>query len=485
MGHPGIRALACAVSFCGVSCQEAAAQIVRTLWGPPLAISSGRLGVWNPAIARDGAGDVTAAWVQKTALSVDGFGLATLPIGAKRWMPAITVDDKNGGGYPSRPAIVRTQGRIILAWNYQGTRAAHNRLIAAIVRPGPPLAGTLRILSPLAQNFASHPPAMIRDSEGDTFVAWVQQGRAQSSQTIFAAIQPKGTTDWQGPFRVARPARTISGVTLVSGAKGLVYAIWPQRSRRYVSIKAVILHPDGTRDARAETIMRTPASHSLFHVTSAVGSDGRIVVAWGTYDPRFGRNLIMAARYEEKAASWSPPVIISSRRQGNARHPVAAANMEGTILVAWRQHRAQGGAIDAAFLPSGHRAWRRPEQVVAPRSEKARPGRPALTTDSVGDFIMAWRQFIGGQTRIDASVRQTTTKRWTPPIMVNDPSIGENTALRDIPSLLKKRLIALYGAPAGPRVSNPVLSGGTRGPVIAVWSQGNSQYTAIYASRYR
>ncbi len=145
----------------------------------------------------------------------------------------------------------------------------------------------------------------------------------------------------------------------------------------------------------------------------------------------------------------------------------------------------RGGAIDAAFLPSGHRAWRRPEQVVAPRSEKARPGRPALTTDSAGDFIMAWRQFIGGQTRIDASVRQTTTKRWTPPIMVNDPSIGENTALRDIPSLLKKRLIALYGAPAGPRVSNPVLSGGTRGPVIAVWSQGNSQYTAIYASRYR
>ncbi len=69
--------------------------------------------------------------------------------------------------------------------------------------------------------------------------------------------------------------------------------------------------------------------------------------------------------------------------------------------------------------------------------------------------------------------------------MINNPHIGEHATLGGIAAPLKMLLTATYGAPAGPQVGNPVLTDAVHGPVIAIWEQGNSQHTAVYASYYR
>ncbi len=151
-------------------------------------------------------------------------------------------------------------------------------------------------------------------------------------------------------------------------------------------------------------------------------ADSRVHVVWEDY--RAGNADIYYAY--RSGANWSANVRISHGSLGDAQEFPALAAYNRALYVVWRDSARLGSAINGNISTDAGDTWLAVDQEVSDMGGVS--DRPALTLDSSGTPVAAWRVVSGTQTLLYADRRVLTT--WgTDELVVDTTSTKQHLAL--------------------------------------------------------
>jgi len=221
-------------------------------------------------------------------------------------------------------------------------------------------------------------PAAAYGDSGRLTLAWTSGGEGPT--TLPMAQRPLG-----GPFAASPALATGTGAAepaLARGPGGELYAAWVISEGGGLVVMATRVLPDGNV-VSAQRLSALGANSS--EPALAVGSDGRVAVAWTTFDPE-GNGQILAV-HGTLGAPLTPR--IASVGDTTASDPDVAFGVGGALHVAWTRLDSEGDGrikaaaelVDETFGPS---------RAISPAGPNAT--EPALAPVPGGGLAFAWTE---------------------------------------------------------------------------------------------
>jgi hypothetical protein len=350
-------------------------------WAPPDALSDRRdTDQRAPAIARNAAGDHLAAWVGSPAAA--GAGTGRVRIAERRgrdgvWSRERTIS-RAGVGAPA--VAISPRGAAIVAWGVRGR-------VEVAIRPG----RRARWRTGLAARGPGHVTdvAVAVDASGAMAVMWAEAIGA--GHRVRRALLPPGATRFRpGASSVVTTGRPA----LVTGAAGNGAAAWTADGRVFLARST----PSGF-----ERPLRIGDGDSPVP-SMAMGSGGRLVVAWRTRLPG-GTAVVGAAVTDEEGRVRN----LGDLAVGD--DPRAGMNARGDAAVAWVVSDTGGdrGGVAAVAARSGG-PWR-PVSVVRQSLCACRYAVADVAVDGAGGLLVAWRRYSRRAADLAAVTARSATGR--------------------------------------------------------------------------
>jgi len=291
----------------------------------PNDISEASLEVRDAAIGMDDAGDVVAAWAERSsppAASHFAIRVATRSASTGVWGPAVTLAPPDGNLFAGPSLAVAPTGLAAVTWIQDGFPRAS--------------LGDIRLGSwntPVDLSEGDHDagpgsPGVAMSDAGDVLVAW------PTGLDLRAAYFSHARAAWDfrgriGDFRsLDRPGAAID-------AAGRALVVWPSPS----GVESAVRAPETGAWSRPEPI--SDARDDLHEPALAVDSRGNAVALWDVG----GGGGIQAAMRPGTTGEWLPPTRIS---EDLAASPAVGIDASSTAVAVW--WRVSGGPVSAPFF---------------------------------------------------------------------------------------------------------------------------------------
>jgi hypothetical protein len=319
----------------------------------------------EPAVAQDTAGDSVVVWSDR--------GTTPVTVKARRFDPAgapaggeIVV--ATGGAIPR--VAMTPEGAFAVVW--QNGERVFLRRYDPLGRPE----GDVVAVQPPAGDPTNATPDVALDAGGTAFVVWVSTRSLRDDSLLLQrfdrANQPLGAREEvaKGLHANPRVAVNATGSLLVSwdDGRGALWDVWARRFDAPTGAWA----PE-TRISTSESGMRRGGNPILYRE-----GDGAVVF-WD-----LTASAVRARRLDAHGVAVDAEIPVSLD-VASFTYPAAAADAEGTALVAWQ---GTDSVLHAAFFD---RAWQRlgPDFFVSsPRDDFEL--EPAVAAGGTGNLLVAW-----------------------------------------------------------------------------------------------
>lgn len=401
--------------------------------------------------------DVVSSIVRRAALAASvavclGIGMAQAAVS-----PVIQVnvaDDALG-----RPLLARdAAGRVLVVWrqSVQTNDGFHSAITARLYSAdGTPLGEAFPISDPSAAS--ANDPAAAMDAAGNFVVSWVQSASG-TRQLLTRRFAPGGVAQGEPIVVTELTAEGGRSAVAMDRSRGFVVA-WQEVVLREVgagrrgasTVYARRYDEEGTATSPSVTVNSSTteptSSGELYEPTAPalalLDADGSFIVAWHDLarQAQLGlRGVIDARRFSRTGQPLGAEFRVSPAMPGGASQPVADADSNGTIAIAWgsshptgddsysgedlllRRYSAKGDALGDA-QPVSH------ELLIALPA--------ALSMNRSGHYVTAW---VGTSSSYCCVPAHLTYLRFTPngqpdgePVTVSDeyPQSSPAAALGD------------------------------------------------------
>jgi hypothetical protein len=341
-------------------------------WEAPVTVAAlGGESATQVKVAVNDLGHAVLAWRQLTA-GVDTVWAQTYtPIGG--WQTQVRLDVDNGTSYSPLGLAMDAAGNAIVLWRHDivGSGGASGIFHARFV-PGSGWT-TASALALGANVTAAFSPSVGFDASGNAVAVWMQSGIAGSNAASARWLPGSG---WTATEVIETGNDAVSEPQVAVNANGAAAAVWLQNGRVWSN-----RYTPGAgwgSAVPADTAGSPPLAPQV-----AIDSSGNALAVWRQSDgtrPRIWANRATAG------GAWGTAATISAAGV-EGYDPALAGNAAGRGVAVWRSYDAAVGRYTttaAVFTPAG--GWGA-AQAIEP-TEQSRP--PKVAVDPNGDAVVVW-----------------------------------------------------------------------------------------------
>lgn len=346
-----------------------AAQAAPKVWNLPGAtISSSDGPASTPAFATGTDGTVYAVWTRRYGSTNYRIEFSQRAPGGE-FTPGKAISADSGAAFA--PQIVQaTDGRLIAVWYRGGKIEASERM------PGGEF-GTPLVISPNDRTASNPRISAPADSQSTIVIVWDQTGGSFGPR-IGASVW-RADLGFSDPFPISNENQPATGArVLYDPTEDQHVAMWSAEVAGHTRVQTSIRIGGGA--------FQTPVNHSSGNVNSrdaefAVGSDGRIMLAW---------NSNLPTGWAIQARHWgsSTPVVTLSEDGNPSFDPEVAAGPAGGFIVTWAESMTDGKRIRIAERPAAGPFS--PAQTISPADVTA--SQPLAAIAGNGTAYLTWLQ---------------------------------------------------------------------------------------------
>jgi hypothetical protein len=278
-------------------------------------------------LALDGAGRVTAAWVQRRAGGPFVVRVARSAVGRAAWLlssDVLRVQPNPFVGIDTGPALsLNDRGQLLAGWREPA--GLGTRLLSAMRAPGKHWRAPQLIAESDTNGFA---PSLALSPGGSAIAGWSGAFSAVSAKMV--ALRPREGSAWG-------PAETVGsgdggGPFVALSDRGDALAMWGtgQETTQLIHILAAVRRPGQGWPAPTLLHTRDTGGSPIFVSVpgGAVANDGSAFV-FISEEERASPGATLAALHTPAGGQWSVQGIL--QRDG----PVPAVDSDGSAAVAW------------------------------------------------------------------------------------------------------------------------------------------------------
>jgi hypothetical protein len=341
-------------------------------WEAPVTVASlgGNLAS-QVKVAVNDLGHAILMWRQFTAGIETVWAASYTPAGG--WQTQVRLDVDNATSYAPLALAMDTAGNAIALWRHDiaGSGGASGIFHARFV-PGSGWT-TASALALGANVTAATSPSVRFDASGTAVAVWVQSGATGNNIASARWVPGSG---WTTTELLESSNDSASDPQLAVNVNGDAVAVWVQNGAIWSNRR-----PAGGIWGAAVQVKPPPVAADNPRVT--IDGDGNAVVAWRESD---GSRLRVWASRSAAALGWTTPVAVSAAGVEGYDHALAG-NASGQVVAAWRSYDHSVGRYTttaATFTPTA--GWGAATAIEP--TEQARP--PAVVVAPDGDATVVW-----------------------------------------------------------------------------------------------
>jgi hypothetical protein len=388
---------------------EASTRSAGGRWSVSVRLTSGHYGVTRPNVVMDAHGEAIVVWSQTTRKDKSDTLRTALDVKIHRpngrWgrtlvLPSSSESFRDDGRFAPDPAIaLNDRGNATVA--YRVRHASREYIALATHRPGGRWRHPILVL-PIA--YCSE-LEVARDERGETILAWINGTRRGTHTWVEALVL--GSDDKPAfPRKVLSPTGGREGghaekLDLAADDRGDAVLSWGQKH----SV------PNGNEDqgpGPLEAATRQVGSGFTgptkllgdaprlqgYSPSVAIAPDGEATALFTHYEPpppmSETEDLTAEFATHPVGGSWSPPVRLSPRQDGEALQLASAPS--GDLMALWRTGTPpEFRRIVTSLEPVGATTWQKPLPLLSERSSE----RAANTTLALADDDKATAAWTG------------------------------------------------------------------------------------------
>ena len=408
----------------------------------------------NPAVTFDDAGNFFVVWEDERNGNKDIFAQKFDASGNAISVNFQLNDDNNQKNQKFPAVAFQKPGNFIVVW--EDDRNDYGDIYLQPLSSNGTLIGTNSKINDDVNSAWQYYPAIALDNAGNFVVVWEDERNGDGD--IYAQRFSQDGTRNGSNFRVNSDNTSAWQMLPAVGmdSSGNFTVVWIDFQNNAGGIYGQQYHADGTKigsnfqisDNNASIIYQNP-------IAIAVNGTGDAIVVW--QDNRNGNSDIYAQYHKAGSATNSNNFRVNDDNGTAAqRSPVVGIDKNGNFVIVWQDERNGDADIyaqrySADGTPQGNNFQ------INDGGSSTWQGSPAMTMDSVGNFIVVWASFAGGE-NIFARRFQADGTSLGPSFQVND---NNNS-----------------------RTSSPSIAMDKNGNFIVTWVDWRDGDENIYAQRF-
>ncbi|CUW41463.1 conserved exported protein of unknown function (Sialidases 52-296) [Magnetospirillum sp. XM-1] len=353
-------------------------------------------------------------------------------------------DAKRSGCAPENTALACAQvaspafladGSLALAWAAGGrVMLARSTDLGASFQPAVAVNG-----GPEAVDVSGDSrPAVAADSKGRVFVAWSVRKDSAYNGTLFLARSTDGGASFMPPRHVASDPSSQRFTVLRTDARDRLYMAWIDKREGTAAKKAgqayrgaalaVAWSDDGAETFAFEGIAQSNSCECC-RIAFDFDKTGRPLVMWRhVFEPNIRDHALMVFADRDKPGSIRKVAEDNWRVDACPHHgPALAAAADGSVHAAWYTAGTARKGVFYARAAGPDAAFSEPRPLGNPATTVSHPQVLALK----GRLWMAWKEFDGETTTVQAQVSDDSGRTWSQP-----KGLARTTDASDRPILL-------------------------------------------------
>jgi len=225
------------------------------------------------------------------------------------------------------------------------------------------------------------------------------------------APAPTVPITWSSPVNVSNNAGVSLSPAVAVGTTGTLHAVWYDNSiSGNLDIFYARKEPNQSWSAPV-CIANTPGGS--YWPAIAIDTTDNVHVAWE--DVGTGRDILYAMKPAGSTA-WTAPVTVTAVLSGTARFVALATDSAGNVHAVWNDDTPGNAEIYYAMRPRGAITWTTPAIVA---STPGTSWAPTIAADVTGTLHVAWHDFTPGVTEIYYATKPGPAEPWSSPIDVS------------------------------------------------------------------
>lgn len=344
---------------------------------PPVGDTDG-----NAAIAIDPMGNAVAAWGRTAGSSAtEDIWVAMYNHSLRVWTGAVKIS--GGGSASNARAALDDEGNAIFVWDEGFPTQIMSRTLSNNGAWDPPLSSPPHPVA--SSKNAQVSPQIVIDSSGDALVIWMEFFRG--IDRIHSAKKIYGMP-WTNLGEISsgiNSANLTSSKVIAMNKAGSAIAVWEESDGISYEIHGA-QYINGSWQPPLP-IFAEEGKNARFPSTG-IDSAGNAVIVWN-------QNQIIQSKTLIHGQLSLTPLTVSNPSYPS-QHPDIGVDAMGNAVVVYERDNAMHKFISSARLPFKASAWTTPVDVSGPSlSETAAAGYPVLSTNSIGDGVVIWKEFNG------------------------------------------------------------------------------------------
>jgi hypothetical protein len=359
----------------------------------------------TPEIAFDPQGNAVAVWVQDAGgvSGIENIWASRYSATTGLWTAPQLIETDDSGAALHPKAAMDSAGNAVVVWHQSdGNRNAvwSNRYLA-----GSSSWSGATLLGSDSQGQAEFAQLAI-DAAGNVLAVWHQYnplGNSIMARRFDRLLNLWGTPQ---PIESNQPSAVLSP-QLAMNARGDAVVVWQAFSGTRSDIMAS-RHSASTGSWTSPGLLETNNAGDASEPQAAIDAQGNITAVW--YQSDGSVTSIWANRFHAPSLAWSGAFLLESDDSGDAEDVQLAVDVAGNVLVVWDQTINGGTRVWSQRFDAAANSW----NAAPTRLSNVLAYTPRIGFDSTGNALIAWEQY-DDSAAVYSSRYNATTATWSAP----------------------------------------------------------------------
>jgi hypothetical protein len=318
-------------------------------WSTPVDLSAAGASAFNPQVAVDGSGNLTAVW-RRADQGFATIQAATSTDGGATWSTPVDLSAANQNAFNPQVAVDGS-GNLTAVWSQDV--GSDGIIQASRSTDGGVTWSTPVNLSAAGQNASD--PQLTVDGSANVTAVWARDNG--SNPIIQASTSTNGGVTWSTPVNVSAGGQDAFYPQVTVDGSGNLTAVWYRPDGFNFIVQASTSTDGGATWSTPVDLSAAGASARDPQVT--VDGSGNLTAVWERED---GLDIIVqAARSTDGGVTWSTPVDLSAAGQ-NASDPQLTVDGSANVTAVWARSDGSNPIIQASSLRFPSSSASSPEQ---------------------------------------------------------------------------------------------------------------------------